>query len=39
MDKRLASEISMLRSELQYAQRVSVLETKLSEIEKRLGMS
>jgi phosphoglycerate-specific signal transduction histidine kinase len=38
LDKRLISEISMLRSELQYASRMAVLETKLSELEKRIGI-
>jgi tetrahydromethanopterin S-methyltransferase subunit G len=37
MDKRITSEISMLRTELQYAPRVAVLESKLSELEKKLS--
>jgi len=37
LDKRITLEISMLRTELQYAPRVAVLEAKLSELEKKLS--
>ncbi|MEM2922561.1 MAG: hypothetical protein QXF26_09640 [Candidatus Bathyarchaeia archaeon] len=36
VEKRITSEISSLRSEVQYASRVAVLETRLVEIEKNL---
>ena len=35
LDKRLTGEIASLRSELQYAPKVAVLEAKVNEIEKR----
>lgn len=37
MDRRITSEITMLRSEIQYAPRVAVLEARLSELEKKLS--
>jgi len=36
MDKRLTGEIASLRSELQYAPKIAVLEAKVTELEKRL---
>ena len=36
MDKRLTREIASLRSELQYAPKIAVLEAKVTELEKRL---
>jgi glutathionyl-hydroquinone reductase len=35
LDRRLAGEIASLRSELQYAPKVAVLEAKVNELEKR----
>jgi len=36
MDKRLTGEIASLRSELQYAPKIAILEAKVTELEKRL---
>lgn len=37
MDKRLTGEIVSLRSELQYAPKVALLEAKVSELEKKMA--
>ena len=37
MDKRVTGEIASLRSELQYATKVAVLEAKLTELEKKVA--
>ncbi len=37
MDKRLSGEIRSLRSELQYAPKVAVLEAKVTELEKKMA--